>query len=67
MTKVGLPGAATGLQKEGPTIAKLLKAEGDATGQFGKNHLAPVARDLAHSATIMPAHGASPRIRRAPP
>src|ERR1035438_3721545 len=39
LTKVGLPGAAGGLQKEDPTIAELLKARGYATGQFGKNHL----------------------------
>ena len=39
MTKVGLPGAALGLQKEDPTIADLLKPLGYATGQFGKNHL----------------------------
>jgi arylsulfatase A-like enzyme len=39
LTKVGLPGAAIGLQKEDPTIADLLKAQGYATGQFGKNHL----------------------------
>ena len=39
MTKVGLPGATLGLQKEDPTIAELLKAQGYATGQFGKNHL----------------------------
>ncbi|MBP2678077.1 MAG: arylsulfatase [Deltaproteobacteria bacterium] len=39
MTKVGLPGATQGLQKEDPTIATLLKAQGYATGQFGKNHL----------------------------
>jgi len=39
MTKVGLPGATVGLQKEDPTIAELLKAQGYATGQFGKNHL----------------------------
>ncbi len=39
MTKVGLPGASVGLQKEDPTIATLLKAQGYATGQFGKNHL----------------------------
>jgi arylsulfatase len=39
LTKVGLPGAALGLQKEDPTIAELLKAQGYATGQFGKNHL----------------------------
>ena len=39
LTKVGLPGAALGLQKEDPTIAELLKPLGYATGQFGKNHL----------------------------
>ena len=39
MTKVGLPGASLGLQKEDPTIAELLKQLGYGTGQFGKNHL----------------------------
>jgi arylsulfatase len=39
LTKVGLPGATVGLQKEDPTIAELLKPHGYATGQFGKNHL----------------------------
>ncbi len=39
LTKVGLPGAKVGLQKEDPTIAELLKPLGYATGQFGKNHL----------------------------
>jgi arylsulfatase len=39
MTKVGLPGASLGLQKEDPTIAEMLKPLGYATGQFGKNHL----------------------------
>jgi arylsulfatase A-like enzyme len=39
MTKVGLPGAPLGLQKEDATIAELLKPLGYATGQFGKNHL----------------------------
>ncbi|KAF4530205.1 hypothetical protein B566_EDAN018363 [Ephemera danica] len=38
LTKVGMPGAALGLQKEDPTIAELLKAQGYATAQFGKNH-----------------------------
>ena len=38
-TKVGLPGAAQGLQARDVTIAQLLKAQGYATGQFGKNHL----------------------------
>ena len=36
---MGLPGAKEGLQKEDVTIAELLKAQGYATGQFGKNHL----------------------------
>jgi arylsulfatase len=39
LSKVGLPGAENGSQPEDPTIAKLLKAHGYATGQFGKNHL----------------------------
>jgi arylsulfatase len=39
LTKVGLPGAPLGSRKEDPTIAELLKAQGYATGQFGKNHL----------------------------
>jgi arylsulfatase len=38
-TKVGMPGAAQGLQARHVTIAQLLKAQGYATGQFGKNHL----------------------------
>jgi len=39
LSKVGVPGADIGLQKEDPTIAELLKPLGYATGQFGKNHL----------------------------
>ncbi len=39
LTKVGLPGSPLGLRKEDPTIAELLKPQGYATGQFGKNHL----------------------------
>jgi arylsulfatase len=39
LTKVGLPGAKLGLQKEDPTIAELLKPQGYVCGQFGKNHL----------------------------
>ncbi len=39
LSKVGLPGAKEGMQVEDPTIAGLLKKEGYATGQFGKNHL----------------------------
>src|SRR5210317_1111890 len=39
LSKVGMPGAAEGMQVEDATIAGLLKAQGYATGQFGKNHL----------------------------
>ncbi len=39
LSKVGLPGAEEGMQIEDPTIAALLKDQGYATGQFGKNHL----------------------------
>ncbi|MBQ0818277.1 MAG: sulfatase-like hydrolase/transferase, partial [Methyloceanibacter sp.] len=39
LSKVGMPGAPQGLQAEDATIATLLKEEGYATGQFGKNHL----------------------------
>jgi arylsulfatase A-like enzyme len=38
MTKVGLPGAAEGWQKTDCTMATVLKSQGYATGQFGKNH-----------------------------
>jgi arylsulfatase A-like enzyme len=36
---VGLPGAKQGLQDKDPTIAELLKPQGYATAQIGKNHL----------------------------
>jgi len=39
LSKVGMPGAPQGLQAADVTIASLLKQEGYATGQFGKNHL----------------------------
>ena len=38
MTKVGMPGAAEGWQKTDVTMATVLKSQGYATGQFGKNH-----------------------------
>jgi arylsulfatase A-like enzyme len=38
MTKVGIPGAKEGWQKTDVTMATVLKSEGYATGQFGKNH-----------------------------
>ena len=39
LSKVGLPGAKEGINTKDPTIAVLLKDQGYATGQFGKNHL----------------------------
>jgi arylsulfatase A-like enzyme len=39
LSKVGLPGAKEGMNALDPTIAGLLKDQGYATGQFGKNHL----------------------------
>ena len=39
LTKVGMPGAKEGMKDTIPTIASVLKAQGCATGQFGKNHL----------------------------
>jgi len=38
MTKVGMPAAKEGWQKSDVTMATVLKAQGYATGQFGKNH-----------------------------
>ncbi len=38
MTKVGLPGAKEGWQESDVTMATVLKSQGYATGQFGKNH-----------------------------
>ncbi|MDJ0992436.1 MAG: arylsulfatase [Dinoroseobacter sp.] len=43
---VGMPGASLGLQPEDPTIADLLKEQGYATGQFGKNHLGDLNKFL---------------------
>ena len=39
LSTVGLPGAKEGIQSKDPTLAKMLKAQGYTTGQFGKNHL----------------------------
>ncbi|WP_367648669.1 arylsulfatase [Ruegeria arenilitoris] len=39
LLKVGLPGAAEGMDARDPTIAEYLKSKGYMTGQFGKNHL----------------------------
>src|SRR6187455_3328142 len=39
LTTVGQAGADVGMPAESPTIATVLKSQGYATGQFGKNHL----------------------------
>jgi arylsulfatase len=39
MTTVGLPGDTLGIKAATPTLAEVLKPQGYATGQFGKNHL----------------------------
>jgi arylsulfatase len=44
LSKVGVPAAPIGMREDIVTIAALLKEQGYATGQFGKNHLG----DLNH-------------------
>jgi len=39
MTTIGIPGSTRGIQKVDPTLAEVLKTQGYATAQFGKNHL----------------------------
>jgi len=39
LSRVGMPGAAVGIQDQDPTLAELIKPLGYVTGQFGKNHL----------------------------
>lgn len=39
MTTVGQPGDPRGLKAESPSLGEVMKAQGYATGQFGKNHL----------------------------
>jgi len=46
LSKVGRPGGQEGLQPESVTIAELLKEQGYATGQFGKNHLGDLNKYL---------------------
>lgn len=46
LAKVGLPGSATGMHPEDPTIARALKEHGYATAQFGKNHLGDLDEHL---------------------
>jgi arylsulfatase A-like enzyme len=46
LSKVGVPGAPVGMPDNIVTIAALLKNQGYATGQFGKNHLGDLNRHL---------------------
>ena len=39
MTTIGIPGSTLGIQKADATLAEILKGQGYATAQFGKNHL----------------------------
>ena len=39
LTTVGMVGAKQGMQADVPSLAEVLKQQGYATGQFGKNHL----------------------------
>jgi len=39
MTTIGIPGSTRGIQDGDPTLAEVLREQGYATGQFGKNHL----------------------------
>jgi arylsulfatase len=46
LSKVGVPGSPIGLQDRDVTMAQLLKSQGYATGQFGKNHLGDLNKYL---------------------
>src|SRR5437016_5833794 len=46
LSKVGVPASPIGLQDRDVTMAQLLKAQGYATGQFGKNHLGDLNKYL---------------------
>jgi arylsulfatase A-like enzyme len=46
LSKVGIPGSPIGLQDRDVTMAQLLKNQGYATGQFGKNHLGDLNKYL---------------------
>src|SRR5262245_3346436 len=46
LSKVGVPASPQGLQARDVTLAELLKPQGYATGQFGKNHLGDLNKYL---------------------
>ena len=74
LSKVGMPGAKQGLSPEDPTIAELLKKQGYATGQFGKESPGRPQRVPAHSARVRrvlrqslpPERGGRARVVRLP-
>ena len=47
MTTIGIPGSKRGIQKSDPTLAEVLKSQGYATAQFGKNQPERVPAHLA--------------------
>ena len=51
LSKVGIPGAPTGMSEKLVTIAACLKNQGYATGQFGKNHLGDLNRHVCRPTT----------------
>jgi arylsulfatase A-like enzyme len=53
LSKVGIPGAPIGMSDKIVTIAAVLKNEGYATGQFGKNHLGDLNSMLPNPLTLM--------------
>ena len=56
MTKVGMPGAKEGWQKTDVTMATVLKSQGYATGQFGKNHQGDRDEHLPTNARLRRVH-----------
>ena len=48
---IGMPGSDQGIPDWAPTIADLLKEQGYATGQFGKNHLGDQDKHLPTSSS----------------
>lgn len=46
LLRIGGPGQDIGLHEDDPTLAEILKPQGYATGQFGKNHLGDMNKYL---------------------
>ena len=52
LTTVGQAGADVGMPAQAATLAAALKAQGYATGQFGKNHLGDLNKFLPTAARL---------------